>query len=720
MALQRFAIDPIVYIDGAIAPHVKVIRIEQSHGGQRLDHAIIQVDIGRHRGTSDHPAAAEDVHIQSGDLIDTDWINKKVNIKLPAGGRLAQDKWVHLGQITKRDIEIDSEGSEVFRLVTRLLPYHFGPPLTYQRVLNVAFPNFPSYIDEEIVFNPPIEEKSVGNLRVENGLFAIGRRYFIHPESIRTTAAAAVQGGTTVYEINGESVPVVEEVTPDKWRLIDAILYILDECNGAETWIKNPTENDLIASILAQDAGRDVLHNHRLKAGSHLPTALDNLLTPYGYRWRIEYTGLNNAKIKVFKAGYLATGIPKVVKLQAPGSNLNRDETNLVRCNLSGDNKRALKTLTLYGGYTQVEAVWNLFPGWSVGDEPEDDGRIYFLLKELFDLNPQYKNVFRKFTLNEAGDNPEWPVADLTTVFSDVWSVVAGQNFVHPPIIPKRRKFLPTLTQERTDGDVRPIGHYDGIVVQIWDPGKQILDESGTVIDKGVWRNMPAGGAPWNIKVLKDECGIYFDGDFPPEELFIPLLNADGTANPEGRTKWVRVIATIQSDHKMRYTHVVPGADTFASADAHRVIDRSKSFHFRRRAEGLVDVHGDTDPTWASIYTSGAFGAVDYSNLEHDSADGSVALQTYATNAAKTYTRAEVSGTLVVEGLDDEIDYTIGDVIGEIKGRNVNFDQTPGTFFESSPSYPQVVMIRYNVQKQRQLIYIEEVTRSEEHFGRQA
>jgi hypothetical protein len=726
MVYQRDAINPVVQIDGALVGYLKVLKVEQSAGFSRMDHAVLQYDLGRHRAfAAEHPGDEKEQHILRDPM--NALLGKKVHIKFASGGlttRLTADRRVHWGELCANDIDI-SQVAESHVFISRVLPNHFGRPITFQSVINavigtpgtttgpVGAPTG-SYIHEEVVFNPMVEDTVAPNMRVPSSGTAPQEVAFIHPQAIRTNAGGLRHQVQNRFVVDGGPDHYAEDQV-GLWTLPNAIWWILHECNNDEKYITNPTADEILGAIAIADQDRALIRNHKIRFGSYMPDALDQLLNPYGYRWSLDYEDFNVVKLVIWKGGGWPVGQPdrlKKVYLPKPSEGmfdapiLNRDTTNAARIHFTGDTKRAIQSVTCFGDFTHIEITTELIGQWEPDDVPLASGSLtdidtnvmYLLSKKGLRNNPDLVNVFRKFGFNEGGDSAG-PIPDLTTAFRAVW----GND--HPIVTVRRRRFLPTLTQSdpiNARGDTRPIGQHQGIDIELWSAD---LEDEATG-EEGIWVPLPKQGGNWSVKVLKDECSIYFNGETPP-----PLIMFSDSIK-------IRVTATIQSDTRISDFKQAddPAGRTYASSGATMVLNRPKSFHARRRyaATGGLDSSKMPIPALSSVFT-----LPEHATKKADEISSLGALRDFTNEVYETYLRAEVSGGISIEGIDDEHEYRVGDVIEEVVGRDITPHQTPFWYIDNPQSYPNIIMIRYDIPKQKTLLHLEDIRRSENYMARE-
>jgi len=638
--LSRDGIVPVVNITNIEPSIFRVLEITKTAHSQLLDHAIILVDLGSQAGQR---------YVQNLDL-------NALTITTPEGpidlrGAICsiiaevdgQTRTLHWGKTTVSEVRIPDS----ITLVSRLEEHHFGKPLGYQKVYD-PISHVVTRSDHAVVFNPEIKGKIFGNKRTGNVTIS-DDPIFIQFGSVQTVAAQNFQGVLTI-DIFGDL--ATAEAASENWSLVDAADYLFKDCNSAQQYVLNPTLAEL-QQVLPDS--QLILKNHELRAGIYLPAALEQLLEPYGFYAYIEYESPTVRRIKIMRHGL---GRERTVKLQAVGQKLDPELSGLVKAQLQYDSSMAVNQVLATGGFTEMEATFELKPAWDAELDSTPIGDLY-KSKPFWVQDPKYARVWRDWVLNEARDYPR-PSSngnvDLTTMFR----LTYGQS--HPEVAPVRRKFLPCLTRG-IDGE--PIGKEGHCVVEWYNP----LKPGGAG-----WQALDVYEY-WSCKLLEHECGISFTGETPPVDLFFLGNNAK-----------VRITATIRSDTRISY--LAARLSSSVNVDVKQAtLDVGRSFHAR-----------------ALHPLSKFFPALFSGTVKADIVDGRTALQTFALDLRDTWDQAACSGTLQLEGLD--VDIKIGDVITGITGRTVSFNTTMAAGGEGR--YPQVVGITLDVQEQRTIVTINE------------
>lgn len=542
---------------------------------------------------------------------------------------------IHSGVAVAPSIKI-TDDSEQLTFVSRVEPWQFGVLMNGIFVWEPLSSSIVTVLDE-CTFNPEIDDATLANqsnVFWQNGLAPV----FLDPESTRTAASQTLQGGPPAY-----------------WSLQTALAYLCWALNPNETFVRNPSAVSL--SLLPTWP----LQNFFLKRGKFLNEYLDEILPRHGLLWYLDLSkGFPQIAFRI-----RGLGLPNTVYLGTPGSSYSGD--NLLDGSLDYDVGNVKNQVVIHGDWLYVESTFVLSRGWSntADSVPESS-----LSKDSTDYNnpgKNYTDVWRTWTLNEAGDyiglRPEITAAyNLSTVFG-------------ADTVPRRRKFLPVMTLA---SDGTPLGETAGCAVEY----------------------STDGGATWfsicqledrTCVLLERECGIRFDGLFPPAE----LVRAGSQAQ-------VRITATVRSDIRLAAV-VGPDGNSPLAFNSAVFVDESKKYHWR--------VVSPTSKNFANLNGQGL-------NLKADTADDTAALLNYAAWLQDTFDVADVPGQFTVEGLDtfgSGGPYDLGQVLTAITGRNIGLNtQSPSS---GEGRFPQIIGIDYDCQAQKRTLHLE-TFRDEGHLDR--
>jgi len=264
-------------------------------------------------------------------------------------------------------------------------------------------------------------------------------------------------------------------------------------------------------------------------------------------------------------------------------------------------------------------------------------------------------HIARRWVLNEDGRyepalyNRNWPFDDYKPFdFSSVADATVTQGGAW---MRRARRFRPTITRTTE-------GHRAGVLVEV------SFDGGST------WHVQSSG-----VRVLKDECGIFFDCDNPTE--IAPPATAPAEQNMWyaiiDQTFRVRVTAVIEADERLccEWRPVRAGAGTTRLSC--RIVYRPDVFAFVSR-EHTTNVLADVNPA------AGDMGR-----------DDTAAMEALAEQMALSLSDRRIRGVLAIPWI--ETDYAIGDRIAGIRGQGIDFGVPP----DEPQWYPAVVGKRYRL-----------------------
>lgn len=529
---------------------------------------------------------------------------------------------IHSGVAVLPRLEI-GEGKERLSFVSRVERWMFGAVMDGVLVWDPLTGQLITVLSD-CVFNPEIDDAVLPNQSSEMRQLGLAP-VMLDPESVRTPAAMEVQGDE-----------------PSFWTLQSAVAYLCWALNPVQAYVLNPAN----LALLPDDVP---LQNCRLERGKFLCDYLDELLPKYGLTWRLDLS-TGAAQIAFAVRGL---GAANSVYLGPPGSSYAGD--NAAQSSIDYDVGNTINKVVVYGDWLYVESTFALSRGWPAAADtiPEN---------ELSRDSDAYQNAalanrqcWRNWVLNEAGDyigtRPELIAPyDLSALFG-------------VPTVPRRRRFLPMIT---LDDDGAPYGDTYGAHVEYSINAGETWRPITTLEDR-------------TCVLLERECGVRFDGFFPPAELVRAGTNA-----------MVRVTATVRSDLRLG-TIAGPDASSPLGAVSPILIDGSKSFHWRVVAP-----------------TSRYYANVESGDLEADVADDAAALAEYADWLQQTFDLADVSGHCVIEGLDTQGAggvYDLGQLVTSINGRNISLNAQ--SIASGEIRFPQIVAIDYDCQAQRRTLTLE-------------
>ena len=500
----------------------------------------------------------------------------------------------------------------------------FGDPLAGRQVFDHPNQGF-DFDTRSTVFNPKFEGRTFGNRRQNSN-------HFLDPELLPFDELFA------------------DVTSAREWTLREAVFYIASELNGEE-FFKNPSLASL--NILPEDPS--LLRGHALQIGKYLPSALDDLLHPYGFDWFIDFLAAPLSTITVVPR----QGLDIVdLELQAYGETLDTDNTVVKSFNINYDIAgETYNYIEIYGDFKEFEMTVELIPAWK---NELDTKKASELDAKAIKADPSLERVWRDWVLNEAGDYRVVRVpayvrnADGTTSTSQDSAVPFQFGDPNNFFEARRRRFRPTIS---LDEDYTPIGRFNGVHVEIWNGRAWVVADE---ID-GIHRP----------QVLQKECGIrLFHGAPPPAFMAIGI-----------DTIRVRVTATIVSDRRVAGFAIAPFQHTLR--DRERFLDMRSAFHFRQ-----------VDP--ASVF---AVGEPQEAPRRAD-VDDEIKMNDLAERLLESWNQATCQGRVVIEGCDyDPGVRLLGNSLATFDGRNLGLKTSPQGA-AADFTYPVISGITYNVQDQ--------------------
>lgn len=605
---------------------LKLLEITRTAGGRSLDTAVFAYDLGE--------TGERLVDLQTPDS----W-NRQLEVRVADEEGEPTAQAAFWGALSIQSIGISAR-DEAASVTARIEPYHFGSVCKGYHV-NDPVAHDPGdgevvLIEKDIRFNPLIDGKIEFNRgTVSSGTF----RYdlWVDPESVRTATAITYQ------DLN-----VVE------WELRECILALCKLLNPSETYIKNPTANDLAITLLDLD-NPPVIRNVTLPRGFYLPYYLDALLEPHGFGWFLRL-GFNDdgtmfRKIAVFKRG---EGEERDVYLQRPGEDIDLAKSNVSDLAVETSIADLANVVTGYGSLEEREVTIELYRGWPEADDSlscDDLDRTY--PDSVF---AQHQTAWRLWVANEAGDYnglrtsvaPISATTDLASVFTRA--------------VPCRRRLYDCLTYDE-NGNRRPP------FIEWYDP-----DEADSDLR---WKPLEAG----SVAILNDQIGIYFTGATPPSSIV--------AAGEDAR---IRITGTIQGDARIQY-QATRRPESPNGLNVELVLDLSDRFHDRE----VFDVFPSA---FQSVLADDPNGAAER--------DDATALETFVKKVRDTEDAAAIRASVTLHGI--HWDYEIGQVIRKVEGREISFNR----FAESSETkrYLQIYGISYDRQRQQTTLTLDAADRA--------
>jgi hypothetical protein len=543
----------------------------------------------------------------------------------------AADRVMYCGSILATHNTLDADKGDSITFIARVEDFHFGIPLS-------KAPYWDSHngqvigLDIPWVFNPEFDGQVWPNLsqKVHPNLKC---GIFISPESLQSDAAKAWAASPKT----------------DFWTLWQAVWTACEILNPATLSggrrIQNPVPAELI-DVLPSDPG--LLRNHQLPFGAYLPEVLDNLLEPFGFSWCVDTLARGNRRIRVYSRN---VGVPtNAIDLQSSGSTLDVRRSNVESLSLTADVSSGLfNSLTIFGDYETYESTFELIPGWSKDyDSLDQDVLAKNGSDDDWKGHPAYYSVWRNWVLNEAGDyNGLRP--DVNEPYDFDYLFGKGKYVAH------RRRFLPCLSR---NDDGSPRGHAVGVYVEY------SLDDGGT------WQTIDTlSGDENSIQVLQRECGIRFNGENVPFELY----NA-------GKDARVRVTACVQSDSRILYQP--PIFPTPLKPFKRQYLLTPSKFKYQLRDANSIFEDFKNNGFLEGVWTK--------AKIEHDDTPY---IKNLGVKCVERYCVGSIQGTVSITGVDNP-SMRIGDTVSGLPGRDLGFKTHPAGF------YPTIIALGINFETQ--------------------
>jgi len=634
-------------------------------------------------------------------MVSVCWLDDQKALHQLAWGRLPEQRHTITGkteavQLTAR-IDDDLLGAE--KLTGHYLKQPSGDPV---------------FVDQPLVFNPRVDGVTRGNcssISSTNPHDATEPNYWW----LDTDATLATHGAT-----------------PTRWTLARAVHAVCWLCNSAETYIVNPFLSDLEAVLIdAAVEPQRLLRNVVIELGHGLREALNALLKPLQFGWRIDHYDTPGVKSK-FTFFSLRSGVAIDLSIARPGDVIKRATNNLDNYGATISVADLANEVHGFSSPIDYEDSWELWPAW---DPIYDDDPLYAPdVLQAANQTDQLRNgdVWFKYALNEGKD-----YEDLGRINMPSAQDVADKLHDYPEertSAIRRRRFRPCLSQSLKGKNPDEVGDR-GYVLEVRNENN--FDE-WIVVD-------------WDFEVLTDECAIR-------------------VRRPHGECKWImernvldpvaplRLTATIRSDFAA-WGHAERRTDSPQGAALKLVLDLSSKFHSRRvlntsrhyanrheaitgvtsttiTVAGVVDeiVHagervviiGSTDNdgsyTIASIVRSGSTTTITTSEkLLGTTADGVLAyrteeaadearLQQHCERARDKDDVAQISLSATVDRFEPA--FKIGEQVRQINGRNLDLNASTNS---AVPSYLTVVGINYSLSGEQHTEILTETFRGENY-----
>ena len=602
-----------VYLNGNRNDNFKLLHCEQSAGGKRLDHAVFEVPWKLLYEQSEH----------FDKLSLNDWKDNEIEVVMvPEKGA---DTVIHWGKLVQSNINYGGDGDPLI-VQSRTEPYHFGSPFAATPTTAPHTAAGWMYTSDPLVFNPIIDNISVGNAVTSP----------VSRTKLFTTADNCIDRVNPLTVNGGPN---------DFWTLAQAVHYVCEWLNP-ETYILNHNTPHVVLGIKPY-----LLRNVEIPFGLYLPDILDQLLTPFGFSWRVHYGNRGQRFIRFFALG---RGRFRQVKLQSPGAEADVDKSHIEAADLKTDLAQALiNRVTVQGDYNVVESTFELLPGWDAANDAT--GTILDDFDTLSSDHPDWKtklylrDVWRKWVLNEAGDYSRHRLYNFAPM-------LGSGNYT-----PRRRPLQPCIAFDKTEN--LPVGGRHGMILEWYDT------------TAAEWKPAADLGAHCTWSPLDREAGIYFSGEFPPELLMHQAITATGVDATQSR---LRITASVRADVRIQIAQTNP--QSLLADERGIVIDGPNRWQYRF-------IHGD------SINVA----KIRRGELLSTAVDDRPNMLAFANEILAQWSGASVDGTLTLFGADIT-DYLVGDTLTGTDGRSVSFLLTAPA--DPNKLYPTVMAVRYDALRQ--------------------
>lgn len=353
-------------------------RIEVRIGGKPVNYAVVH-SIEQYAGSELRDACEFEIAVvgpndatKTGFELAKEYPNDIVQVGIKdRRGRATE--WVHYGRLIGGSYQFNENG-RVFGRVSRFDEQLLGSPLHEKRIGIIDYSGRPTStvipIDRELVFNPRYEGRVFGNMQSSGGpvpLFA---------------------------DLNALNLDQLFGVGYQLWTLPDVVNYLCWNLNPFQDHVDNPLPWQL-RRLLPQIA----MNNFSLPVGVYLGEALDRVLRPFGYYWRIKHHSANLRTIEFFHRN---TSYGRFINLGGhwPGTPFDDYQDIAPIINLRVDNaSNVYNAVRVIGAKLRMESTFYLEPDWVSSLEGQD-------LKNYIWDSPQMlsdgrlRNVYRKYKAN--------------------------------------------------------------------------------------------------------------------------------------------------------------------------------------------------------------------------------------------------------------------------------------------------------------------------------
>jgi hypothetical protein len=555
---------------------------------------------------------------------------RQVEVVQKAKKKGMPDTLLFWGEIGEQKLSVNDRGEDV-KVRATIEDYHFGivcrgPSYRDPTGLQSIFVRH-----DPIVFNPEINGVVEFNRSVhEQGTSDLSAyKFWVHPDSVRTAVA----------KLNAQDTETVGE-----WTLAQAVSTMVWINNISQTYIKNPSPNQIYAWLRDAPAVR----NLELPSGRYLPEYLDRMLNPYGYGWamtfRYDAAGDRVVSWRIFK---LNDDQAKSLLMQRPNTTRN---TTGIKSSLHNVKNFTVETsilgqankVTVLMDNNEYEGTFELYRGWP---EADDSLTAEGLTQSTGADWETHQRAWRLWVLNEAGD-----YCSTRTVVKPIPATPYDleNNISTDFVIPRNRKPYDCLTHWKDDSAGEKKRRRPPFIE--WHNGSD-------------WAPLPDG---WGETVLDDQIGVIFAANAPPAE----LINMGANAR-------IRITCTIRSEVRQTQSSG-PSANSVNLRTNEMVVDQGDRFKYR------------------VVVSSGTNTSVLGGTPSSDAVDNSAAALTLAGQLRTIEDAANTRASVIMFGLHPEL--SVGQTLDKIKGRNVSLNRMAGT--ATVKTYLQIMSLTHDQEKQ--------------------
>lgn len=589
---------------------------------------VVTLAHGSNNTRADFRYALESKGRRIQDLYLEEGFARQVEIVQVSSDPAVNDVLIFWGEIGTQSLVV-GERTEDVTLRATIEPYHFGNVMLGPEYRDPTSIHEPRPKNDAIVFNPEIR----GYIEDNMSRFAHSRRddqyhkYWVRPESVWTIPAQDnAQDGDFAYE----------------WSLAHAVRAVMWICNPDETYIKNPSQDDI--DRVLSDAPR--IKNLVLPTGKYLPEYLDLLLNPNGYGWTMTFSynsdGEREVSFRIFKQN---EDLRNKVLQQKPGDSrsMRFTLTNVEEWKIDTTVTSVANEVQVLGDFKEFEITTELYRGWA---ESEDSLTATELTQSTGSSWSAHQRAWRLWVANEGGDYcaTRTTTAPIPSTPPD-WSSFMGGEY-----IPRRREPLDCLTCWKDDADGEPLRRRPPFI-EWYAPGD-------------TWEPLPNG---WGETVLTDQCAVMFAGDLPPAELIARGSNAR-----------LRMTFSVRSDERLI------GTSTRESSSVNG------------RTNVLV-VNAEDRYTYKKIVQITPYNSILLGTADSKENDDTTFIGNYANYLRAVEDAAVMRGQVTLNTLN--LALKVGQTVTEISGRNVSLNRMSKT--SKTKKYMQILSVTHDHQRQQ-------------------